>query len=105
MARRRRGLGPGNGVPDLIDELLVELRWLTKMQPDDLEGGALLKMGNIEHGDPVPEESTFKRYYYPEPCSSATACIGPAGASFPPRAARGGRVISAGTSCSLASSQ
>jgi endoglucanase len=61
----------GNGIPDLIDELLVELSWLEKMQPDDLGGGVLLKMGNIEHGDPLPEASKFPRYYYPEPCSSA----------------------------------
>ncbi len=65
----------GNGVPDLIDEISVELDWLTKMQPDDLEGGALLKLGNIEHNDPVPEESNFKRYYYPEVCSSATISL------------------------------
>src|SRR5690606_38342174 len=65
----------GNGVPDLIDELSVELDWLKKMQPADLEGGALLKVGNIEHGDPVPEESRFPRYYYPAPCSSATIAL------------------------------
>jgi endoglucanase len=65
----------GNGIPDVIDELLIELAWLKKMQPDDLEGGALLKMGNIEHNDPVPEESNFPRFYYPEPCSSATIVL------------------------------
>jgi endoglucanase len=65
----------GNGTPDLIDELLVELRWLVKMQPDDLEGGVLLKVGNIEHGDPLPEESRFPRYYYPAPCSSSTIAL------------------------------
>jgi endoglucanase len=65
----------GNGIPDLIDEVLVELEWLKKMQPEDLEGGALLKLGNIEHGDPLPEESKFPRYYYPTPCSSATIAV------------------------------
>jgi endoglucanase len=60
-----------NGLPDLIDELLVELSWLEKMQPHDLGGGVLLKMGDIDHGEPVPEQSKFPRYYYPEPCSSA----------------------------------
>jgi endoglucanase len=65
----------GNGTPDLIDELLVELDWLKKMQPDDLEGGALIKVGNIEHGDPLPEASKFPRYYYPSPCSSATIAL------------------------------
>ena len=65
----------GNGVPDLIDEVLVELNWLKKMQPADLEGGALLKVGNVEHGDPLPEESAFPRFYYPAPCSSATIVL------------------------------
>jgi endoglucanase len=65
----------GNGVPDLIDEVLVELEWLKKMQPDDLEGGALLKLGNIDHGDPLPEESKFPRFYYPTACSSATIAL------------------------------
>ncbi len=65
----------GNGLPDLIDEIKLELDWLVKMQPADLGGGALIKMGNIEHGDPVPEESKFPRYYYPEPCSSSTITL------------------------------
>lgn len=65
----------GNGMPDLIDEVLVELDWLKRMQPDDLEGGALLELGNLEHADPVPEESGLPRYYYPEPCSSATISL------------------------------
>jgi hypothetical protein len=60
-----------NGVPDIIDELLVEISWLEKMQPKDLEGGVLLKEGDIDHGEPIPEKSDFPRYYYPEPCSSA----------------------------------
>ena len=45
---------PATACRTLIDELLVELDWLKKMQPADLGGGALLKMGNVEHGDPVP---------------------------------------------------
>jgi endoglucanase len=65
----------GNGIPDLIDELLVELAWLKKMQPDDLEGGVLLKLGNVDYGDPLPEESKFPRYYYPAACSSATIAL------------------------------
>lgn len=62
----------GNGVPDLIDEVLVELSWLRKMQPDDLEGGVLLAVGSVEPSDSVPEQSRLPRYYYPEPCSAAT---------------------------------
>jgi hypothetical protein len=62
----------GNGIPDLIDEIVVELELLKKMQPEDLKGGAILKMGNVEYGDPVPDQSKFLRFYYPKPCSSAT---------------------------------
>jgi hypothetical protein len=65
----------GNGTPDLLDELLIELAWLTKMQPADLKGGGLIKMGNVEYGDPVPDQSKLKRYYYPVPCSSATIVL------------------------------
>jgi endoglucanase len=65
----------GNGLPDLIDEIKYELDFLKKMQASDLHGGALLKMGNIDYGDPVPEISQFKRYYYPAPCSSATITL------------------------------
>lgn len=62
----------GNGVPDILDELKVELSWLMKMQPADLNGGVLIKVGNVEFGDPAPEKSRLERYYYPEPCSSST---------------------------------
>ena len=65
----------GNGLPDLIDEIKYELDFLKKMQASDLGGGALLKLGNIDYGDPVPEESKFKRYYYPVPCSSASITL------------------------------
>jgi len=41
------------------------------MQPADLGGGVILKMGNADYGDPVPDQSKFLRYYYPKPCSSA----------------------------------
>jgi len=61
----------GNGVPDLIDEVLIELEWLKKMQPADLKGGVLLKVGHVDYGDPLPESSPSKRFYYPKPCSSA----------------------------------
>jgi endoglucanase len=65
----------GNGTPDLIDEVWVELEWLKKMQPDDLEGGVLIKEGNIDYGDPIPDQSQLPRFYYPEPCSSATIAL------------------------------
>jgi endoglucanase len=65
----------GNGVPDLIDEILVEIAWLKKMQPADLNGGALIKLGVVDGGDAIPDQSRSRRYYYPEPCSSATIDI------------------------------
>ena len=60
-----------NGIPDIVDEAVVELDWLVKMQPADLGGGVILKMGNADYGDPVPDQSKFLRFYYPKPCSSA----------------------------------
>ncbi|MEI9941344.1 MAG: glycoside hydrolase family 9 protein [Pseudomonadota bacterium] len=65
----------GNGTPDLIDEVLIEVAWLEKMQPSDLKGGALLKVGIVDYGEPIPDESRLKRFYYPEPCSSATIAL------------------------------
>jgi endoglucanase len=62
----------GNGVPDILDELKVELDWMQRMQPADLGGGVLIKVGNVDHGDPIAEKSHLQRYYYPEPCSSST---------------------------------
>jgi endoglucanase len=62
----------GNGIPDLLDELKVELDWLGRMQPADLGGGVLIKVGNVDHGDPMAEKSHLQRFYYPEPCSSSS---------------------------------
>jgi endoglucanase len=65
----------GNQIPDLIDELLVELGWLKRMQPPDLDGGALIKVGIVDDGEPLPDQSRLARYYYPSPCSSATITV------------------------------
>jgi hypothetical protein len=65
----------GNGIPDILDELKIELEWMRKMQPTDLGGGVLPKVGNVDHGDPIPEKSRLPRFYYPEPCSSATVAL------------------------------
>jgi endoglucanase len=62
----------GNGRPDLVDELLVEIDWLKKMQPADLQGGVLIKMGNTQYGEPKPDQDQQPRFYYPDPCSSST---------------------------------
>jgi len=64
-----------NGTPDLIDELLVEIRWLEKMQASDLKGGSLLKVGTVDYSEPTPDQSQLKRFYYPGACSSATITV------------------------------
>lgn len=65
----------GNGIPDVLDEVEVEVRFLERMQPDDLDGGVLIKLGSIAYGDPKPESSDFPRYYYPNSCSSAVITV------------------------------
>lgn len=65
----------GNGTPDLIDEIMIEVSWLEKMQAADLKGGALLKVGIVDYGEPRPDESKLKRFYYPGACSSATIVV------------------------------
>ena len=60
----------GNGIPDIVDEMLVELRWMIKMQEND--GGVHIKMGEIEKSTQnKPSQSNQKRYYDPV-CSSST---------------------------------
>lgn len=65
----------GNGLPDILDELKIQLDWLRKMQASDLDGGALLKVGSVEHDDEVPDKSRVPRLYTETPCSSATIAI------------------------------
>lgn len=62
----------GNGLPDLIDEVKVEIDWLEKMQPADLGGGVLLKLGDVQYSNALPDRSKAPRYYYPGACSSST---------------------------------
>ncbi len=62
----------GNSIPDILDEVLVELNWLKKMQADDLQGGVLLKMGSAKHTQDLPSQDRSPRFYYPGACSSST---------------------------------
>ncbi len=64
----------GNGIPDLLDEIKFELDWLMRMQ--DTDGGAFIKLGNIDYAppSPIPSEDTRPRYYGPK-CSSSTIAI------------------------------
>lgn len=70
----------GNGIPDILDEIKYELDWLMKMQYDD--GGAILKMGNLNHDivDSIPATlppSTDRRwrFYYPQKSTAAAIVI------------------------------
>ena len=62
----------GNGIPDLLDDVMWELDWLMRMQDATGTGGLLLKLGvdNFEDVSP-PSADTRPRYYLPE-CTSAT---------------------------------
>jgi len=60
----------GNGLPDLLDEVMFELEWLKKMQ--DKDGGVLIKVGTLDYHDAAsPGKDTRPRYYGPK-CSSST---------------------------------
>ncbi len=65
----------GNGIPDIIDELIWELDWLLKMTNAD--GSTIIKMGNIDYGtndQSPPSINTGTRYYGPT-CTSASAAL------------------------------
>lgn len=65
----------GNGIPDVLDELKVELDWLMKMNNPD--GSTIIKMGNRnfnENGNAPPSMNTDGRYYGPT-CSSAAISV------------------------------
>ncbi len=61
----------GNGLPDVLDEVLWEIEWIERMQEDD--GGVLTKVGVTTYDTPPgpPSESTLPRFYEEE-CSSST---------------------------------
>jgi hypothetical protein len=64
----------GNGIPDLIDEIIWEVDWLKKMQ-DTRDGGVHIKNGSIVYslGSPPSSDKAF-RYYGPK-CSSSTIAV------------------------------
>src|SRR6185295_17677551 len=60
----------GNGIPDVVDEVRWETRWLEKMQYPD--GSVALKVGETTYGKASPPSSdTTPRFYVPA-CTSAT---------------------------------
>ena len=60
----------GNGVPDLLDEVRVELEWLGRMQSAD--GGVLVKVGFTDYSYSGPVEDDVRPRFYEEECSSST---------------------------------
>lgn len=60
----------GNGRPDIVDEVMVELRWLERMQRRD--GGVRTKVGWIDYDDVIPPQRDRRPRFYEEVCSSST---------------------------------
>ncbi|MDX2065072.1 MAG: glycoside hydrolase family 9 protein [Fimbriimonadaceae bacterium] len=60
----------GNGVPDLLDEIKVQLDWLVRMQFPD--GSVPLKMGNIDYNGKWPISTDTRTRYYGPKDSGAT---------------------------------
>ncbi len=60
----------GNGRPDIVDEVMVELRWLETMQRPS--GGVLTKVGWIDFDDVTPPQRDRRPRFYEEVCSSST---------------------------------
>lgn len=59
----------GNGVSDLLDELVWELQWVVKMQ--DSDGGVFIKTGALNHDDPSPPSADTRQRYYGPKCTSS----------------------------------
>lgn len=60
----------GNGLPDLLDEVKVQLDWLIKMQFPD--GSVPVKMGNIDYNGKQPLSADLRTRYYGPIDSGAT---------------------------------
>ncbi|MGK0366370.1 MAG: endoglucanase [Saprospiraceae bacterium] len=67
----------GNGIPDVLDELKVELDWLMKMNNPD--GSTIIKMGSRNYSENIsapPSANIDGRYYGPSCSSAAIAAVG-----------------------------
>jgi len=60
----------GNGLPDILDEVKVQLDWLVRMQFSD--GSVPVKMGNIDYNQPYPLSKDMRTRYYGPKDSGAT---------------------------------
>lgn len=65
----------GNGIPDILDEVIWELEWLMKM--NNADGSTHIKAGSQNYSDNIsspPSLNTDPRFYGPT-CSSASICV------------------------------
>lgn len=65
----------GNGIPDVLDEVIWELDWLLKMNQED--GSTILKMGSRNFSENIsspPSANNDTRYYGPT-CTSASIAV------------------------------
>lgn len=63
----------GNGIADILDEVIYELDWLLKMQESD--GSVLMKVSVPNHEGTSPPSADATARYYGEAASSATATV------------------------------
>nr|WP_242028235.1 glycoside hydrolase family 9 protein [Pseudanabaena sp. FACHB-2040] len=60
----------GNKIPDLLDEILVELDWLKRMQDED--GGVFIKLGTLDYSSNERPSLDRRPRFYGSKCSSST---------------------------------
>jgi hypothetical protein len=60
----------GNGIPDILDEVNWEIKWLQKMQYPD--GSVALKVGDTVYANASPPSSDLNPRYYVPSCTSST---------------------------------
>ncbi|MEL6988319.1 MAG: glycoside hydrolase family 9 protein, partial [Bacteroidota bacterium] len=65
----------GNGIADILDEIIWELEWMEKMMNSD--GSVHIKMGSVEwnHNNYSPPSNNFDPRYYGPTCTSASIAL------------------------------
>ena len=63
----------GNGIPDLLDELMWEIKFLKKMQ--DTDGGVFIKAGDMTSQYVYPPSAHTETRYYGRKSSAATIVV------------------------------
>ncbi len=64
----------GNGLPDILDEVIWELEWLKRMQ-DESDGGVHIKNGSITYTMGSPPSKDKAPRYYEIKCSSSSIAV------------------------------